>query len=84
MSIDERERPVIKGEDAKRFLANEKEVNKILKIYGDIEKVKIVLKNKLPKLRSGVKFTDKELEYLLINAKYAVMAFIEILEEELE
>lgn len=39
MPINQREKPVIKGEDAKRFLENEKEVNeRIEKVVDQIEK----------------------------------------------
>lgn len=35
MTVEKREKPVIKGEDAKRFLKNKKDVDERLKKYVD-------------------------------------------------
>jgi hypothetical protein len=69
MSIDERERPVIKGEDAKRFLENERENDKKRK-----EKVKEYFKFVNEKIDS---MSDEELNKLLIEVGIENCQFIE-------
>lgn len=78
MSVNQREYPIIKGEDTKRFLENEDKINK------KIEEIKNRIRNKMPEIEEGFAFSDDDMKYFFDNAESAIIAFAEIVEENYE